>query len=78
MVRHYEKTYSIRPIKLSRPRRIAGKQRYCVISDGSEHIDLNYATPAKALEVAERFTKHCYQNFTDFQGNKVVFSFRQL
>ena len=78
MKRHYEKTYGISPIVLCRPKRIAGKQRFCVVCEGRRHIDLNYASPDNAIKHAENFIRHCYKNFVDFQGNQVTFSFKQI
>ena len=74
----YEKTYGIKPVVLRRPRSIAGKQRYCVVSDNWEHIDLNFASPEFAMQKAELFTKSCYKDFVDFKGNQVKFTFKKV
>jgi len=78
MIRTSEKTFGIKPCRFYRPKRIAGKQRYCIVLDSQEHLDLNYARPEKAMQEAEAFAKQCYKNFTDFQGNQVVFTFRKI
>ncbi len=41
-------------------------------------LGLNYKKYDFAIKKAESFVKGCYKNFTNFQDNQVVFSFKNM
>lgn len=72
MIRYSEKTYGIKAIYWK------GKPRYCILASGDELVNLNYTKPEYALAQAEKFIKRQYRNFVDFQGNRVIFTFKRI